>query len=405
MRTTKDKPGIRPAPLQYIIGMFALALVCFSLLCIYFYRTPAHASPGYQQANSMTMTGQIAFDDTETNTPSPTATNTPSPTATNKPSPTTTHKPSPTATTMSTPNPSPTVTRTTTPSPTSTWSATTTTIVQPSPAATGLQTPSPGATPTSGITSITTSTQGTGANQTPVASPAPTNNQGDQSSHGAHHPGNTFPFSALLIGLGSVVLLLPGWMIVRRRLLPRLFPKSPPRRAVPWSRTRTSDQQEQAIQYGALDQVSPFSQQGNATYNAPYDGTTTATPALYTSSAVSQPGGLLVPDSNPSASLNALPTMADVPVPNQPISSFRDHAASAAASPASHTNPVAGIGQSFDSPYLAERIRQRRNELRVTASRPAFQEQTPGELSADITELNDPYLQSLIQLYRERGRL
>ena len=38
MRTTQDEPGIRPALLQYMIGTFALALVCCSLLCIYFSR-------------------------------------------------------------------------------------------------------------------------------------------------------------------------------------------------------------------------------------------------------------------------------------------------------------------------------------------------------------------------------
>ena len=101
MRTTQDEPGIRPALLQYMIGTFALALVCCSLLCIYFYTTPAHADPGYQQANSKTMTGQVAFDETETDTPSPTVTNTPSPTVT----------------TTSTPTPLPSATRTTTPSP------------------------------------------------------------------------------------------------------------------------------------------------------------------------------------------------------------------------------------------------------------------------------------------------
>src|SRR5260370_16839086 len=79
MRTTQDEPGIRPALLQYMIGTFALALVCCSLLCIYFYTTPAHADPGYQQANGKTMTGQLAFDETETDTPSPPLTNPPPP--------------------------------------------------------------------------------------------------------------------------------------------------------------------------------------------------------------------------------------------------------------------------------------------------------------------------------------
>ena len=49
-----------------------------------------------------------------------------------------------------------------------------------------------------------------------------------------------------MIGLGSVALLgllfMPGWMIVRRRLLSMSSPKLSPSGAVPWSRTRISDQ-------------------------------------------------------------------------------------------------------------------------------------------------------------------
>jgi hypothetical protein len=376
MRTTKNEPGIQPTLLHYLTGLLALAFVCCSLLCIYWYTTSAHASSGSPQANGKTMSGQVAFDETETEYPSPTVT------------------------TTTTTNLSPNATRATTPSPTSTRSATPAATVQPSPAATGTQTPSPGATPASSATSISIITQGTGANQTPVSSPATTNDLGAQSSQRAHHPGNTFPFSALMIGLGSVALLgllfIPGWMIVRRRLLSMSSPKLSPSGTVPWSRTRISDQ------------VSAFNLQDNLTYNALSAGVTTATPGLYTSSAVSRPGSLFTPGSNPPASLHALPTMADISVPNLPAFSSRDYATSAATSPASHTNPPADIGHSFlssDSSFLAARIRQRRNELRTTKSLSAFQKQTPGELSAEITELSDPYLQSLIQLYNERGRM
>jgi hypothetical protein len=100
--------------------------------------------------------------------------------------------------------------------------------------------------------------------------------------------------------------------------------------------------------------------------------------------------------------------MAAISVPNLPVFSSKDEATQTATSPASHLNPPAGISYpvaSSDSSYLAARIRQRRNELRATAGRPAFQKRTPGELSADSTELSDPYLQSLIQLYRERGKV
>ena len=388
MRTTKNEPGIQPAPLHYITGMLALALVCCSLLCIYWYTTPAHASSGSDQANGKTMSGQVAFDETETETSSPTIATTPSPTVT----------------TISTPTPAPSVSLTTTPSPTSARSATPTATVQPSLAATSTQTSSPGATPTSSATSISITTLGTGAHQTPVSSPAPTNTLVDQSSQGAHRPGNTFPFSALLIGLGSVVplglLFISGWMIVRRRLLSLSSPRLTPSGAAPWSRRRISDQ------------LSPFTLQDNRTSKVLSlelsAGVTTATPGSYTSSAASRPGSLFIPGSNPPASLHALPTMAATSVPNLPVFSLKDEATPTATSPASHLNPPAGTGYpvaSSDSSYLAARIRQRRNELRATAGRPAFQKQTPGELSAEITELNDPYLQSLIQLYGQRRRM
>src|SRR5712692_2310660 len=85
MRTTKDeqcKPvPKRPTPLQAISGILALSLVCFSVLCFYFHKTPAYASSGYHQINGTT-TGQVPFDDTETDTPSQTVTTTPSSTVT-----------------------------------------------------------------------------------------------------------------------------------------------------------------------------------------------------------------------------------------------------------------------------------------------------------------------------------
>lgn len=327
MRTTKKGPAIRPTSLHYMAGIFALALACCSLLCIYWYTTSAHASSGFQQAKGMAISGLVKFDDTETETPSSTTTITPSPTTS----------------TTSTPTPSPSATRTTTPSPTSTKAATPTATGRPTPTATGLQTPSPGARPTSSATSISITTQGTGVNQTPVASPAPTNTRGDQASQGTPHPGNTLPLSSLTLSLGSVILLgllcILGWVSLRRRLLPLSSPRLPPSGAAPWSRTRASEQ------------VSPFTSQDT-----------------------------------------------------QPAPSSKDHATTTAASRTSHTSPPVNRGQSFDSPYLAARIRQRRAELRAAASLSAFQRRGPDELSAELTESSDPYLQSLIQLYSERGQ-
>jgi hypothetical protein len=182
-------------------------------------------------------------------------------------------------------------------------------------------------------------TQGTGANQTPVSSPATTNNMGDQSNQGTQIPGNHFPFSVLKIGLGSVallgLLLVSGWIIVRKCLPSMSSSKFPPSGAAPWSRTRTSD---------------------------------------------------------PTTSLHAQLTVTDLSVQNLPVSSLIDDATQASTSSASHANQPVGTGYSLvssNSLYLSAGIRQRRNEMRAIGSLPAFQK--PGEPSAEIAELSDTY--------------
>ena len=311
MRFTKNEPGIRPTLLHYFACMLAIALVCCSLLGIYSYTTSAYASTGFLPANGKTMGQQAAFDDTETETPSPTTTGTPSPTVT----------------TTSTPNPSPSATSAITPSPTSTNLATPTATIQHSNAVTNAQMPSPGATPASSATNTSVTTQGTGTNQTTNSSPATTNNMGDQSSQGTQLPRTSLPFPVLKIGLGSLALLgllfISGWIIVRRRLSTISPSKFPPSGAAPWSRTRISD---------------------------------------------------------PTSSLHAQPTTADLSAPNLPVSSLIDDATQASTSSASHANQPVGTGYfpvSSNSLYLAARIRQRRNERRDTGSLPAFQK--PGE--------------------------
>jgi hypothetical protein len=225
----KNESRIQPTPLHYIACMLAAALVCCSLLCIYWCTTPAYASTRFQQANRKTMSGHVAFDVTETETPPPTTTNTPSPTVTM----------------TSTPNPSTTATHAITPSPTNTRSATPTSTVQYSRAVTNPQTPSPGATPMSSATSISKTTQGTDAHPTPVSPHSATNNLGDHSRQRAQLRGNTFLFSALTIGLGSLALLgllfIAGLLVVRRHLPLLSSAKLPPSGAAPWSRTRDID--------------------------------------------------------------------------------------------------------------------------------------------------------------------
>jgi hypothetical protein len=330
-KNTQSKPVSRwPTPLHCITGILALALACFSALCIYFYATPAHASTANQQANGQTSSAHVVFDDTETETPSQTPTNTPSSTVTSTPTST--------VTSTSTPAPSPSVTHTATPFPTSTRSATST--AQPSSTATSKQTPSPVSTST-GIT-----TQGTGVNQTPVASPAPTKKQSDQSAQVANQSSNTFPFVPLIISLGSLLLLgllLKGWWgILHRPSSAARSPKLDLGGATAWSRTRnnnpqdaimaqraydlavpgrgaaTGDRHAQTLQPGAMTPVSSFSSPGNVTNNTPYSGATTSA-GFYTYPGMRQPGGLITPAGSQHIGVSDMPTVARVPVTNQPV--------------------------------------------------------------------------------------
>ena len=250
MRATKNMQSepvsTRPTPLHCITGILAFALACFSVLCIYFYATPAHASSANQKANGKTSSAQVVFDDTETETPSRTPTSTPSSTVTSSPTAT--------ATSTSTPAPSPGVTHTATPFPTSTRSATST--AQPSSTATSKQTPSPVSTSTGLIT------QGTGVNQTPVASPTPANRQSGRSAQVANQSGNTFPFVPLIISLGSLIslgLLLKGWWgILRRPPSAARSPKLNRGEATSWSRKRSGNPQDAIIAQRAFDLAVPW---------------------------------------------------------------------------------------------------------------------------------------------------
>jgi hypothetical protein len=323
MRTTKDeqcKPvPKRPTPLQYFAGILALALACFSLLYCYFYNTPAHAS------FSQTITGQVPFDDTETDTPSQTVTNTPSSTVTK----------------TSTPIPSPSVTRTSTPLPTSTSTATST--ARTSTTATGKQTPLPVQ------TSLSNAGPVTGGNETPNAT---TNNQGNQSNQGGIQSGNTFPFLSLIVFLGSIVLLgllgIAWWMILRGRGLSRRSRKLSRSGAASWSRTRitdqhnsivaqrafdlatpqggglTSNQEDQAGQRGTMSQAVPSSSRSDVTNNASvtlYAAKTIANLPSYSSPGVPRPGGFITPGGNPPVSFNAMANIApEYQSTNDPVS-------------------------------------------------------------------------------------
>jgi hypothetical protein len=318
-------PASKPlTSLHYITGIFALTLACVSALCIYFYATPAHASSGNHLANASASSGQVVFDDTETETPSQTPTHTPTSTATSTSTPT--------ATSTSMPTPLPSATRITTPSPTS--QKPTKATVLPSSTATSKQTPA----------SVNVATGGL---QTPVASPVPTTKQSNQASQDTNASGSAFPVVPLTISLGGLILLgllLKGWWGILRRPSPKVGAPNLPDGvvasasrahqgsqqdtiiaqrtfdlAVPWGGVFTRDQFAQAVQQRAVNMVSPLPPPSNVANTPPYPGTTAST-SFYSYPGIQRPGGFVAQAGNQPVGINAMPTVPNTPVPvaNQP---------------------------------------------------------------------------------------
>jgi hypothetical protein len=396
----------RPTQLQFISGILALALACFSLLCFFFYKAPAHASSGYIQTNEKTMSGQVAFDDTETDTPSQTVTTSPSSTVTK----------------TSTPIPSPSETRTSTRSPTSTRTSTSTT--RPSSAARGKQTQSPVQ------MSLSNAGQGSGGNQPQIVITAPTNYQGNQSNKSGNHSGHSIPISSLIIFLGSIILLgslvKAWWMFLRGRGLPRRTRKWSPSGAPVWSRTRiseqhnsivtqrafdlatfsggvlTSDQEDLAIQRGAMSQAFPLSSRSGLTNTESVSllaGATKSNLRSHIYPGVPRPVALITHGGNLPVSFNAIPPITDVPVTNQPAFSSLEYALSTAAYPLSKKDSYGGIDQMVDLSSLVDGEKLSRNAPHITDSLPALQGQSPEEHSVDNIELSDEGLRTTIQSF------
>ncbi len=385
-RGTSLRPG--KAIIPYIAGALALALACFSLVCILFLTTAAHASVGSGYHNAQT---PLAVTPTVTSTPSPTVTTTPSPTVTSTPSPTVTTTPSPTVTST----PSPTVTTTPSPTVTSTPSPTATTTPAPSPTTTQNIFPSPtspatvGAktsptvvvSPTSGATptGTNTSTQEIGTNQSPSSSPTPANNSSDPSSQGASPLATVLPF--ILIGLGVIALLallsIPARIMLRKRLVPIPSPKVPPSGAAPWTRTPTSSLP-----------IPPSIQQSYGIFNTPNSLPTLAP----------------LPNGYFGLTQNQPPIPTTPPLIPKVQAEYKENQPGQTISPAPPGNPFASANQPFDSSYPETRKRLRRNGLRATGEQIAFPQQISGELSADMMVVSDPYLRTMLKQHSQKGQ-
>ena len=395
----------RPALLQYGIGILSFMLLGVSCYSIIIVATSTHANVSLQQisgkviakraaAGTPTITDTSSPTVTTTPSPSPTTTptNTPSPTPTNTPSPTVTNTPSPTSTSTGTPNPSPT----TTPAATK----------QPSPKATVGQTTTPGPTPAGSATATAVITPGTGQNQTPGITPTPSNNQGPPADNG-------FPYMYIVVGLSGIAivgfLFIPGWIFLRKPLLPMPAKKLPPSGAAPWKRTRTDDLQQQANMFSP-----PFTATGNSSFYAPtitpFSNMPRGNPGARNNQYIPQPGGFAAPGSFapiPNA-FNAMPTFPNAssvnqqPAPhaNNPTPTNRPTSNSAPG-----IDPFAGISHSIDSSSPTIQKRLRRNSLRATGDQPVIGDQEMvGDFSADMAILSDPHLRAMIQQYSDKGR-
>jgi hypothetical protein len=391
--------------IHYIAGTLALALACFSLVCIISFTTAAHASVGSGYHNAQT---PLTATPTDTSTPSPTVTSTPSPTVTTTPSPTVTSTPSPTVTST----PSPTVT--TTPSPTAT------TTPAPSPSATRNIFPSPtssstvAASPTSGATPTGTNTN----TQGPGGSPTPANNPSDPSSQGTNPLANVLPFILICLGVIALLALLfiPARIMLRKRLVPIPSPKVPPSGAAPWTRTPTSSLPIQPIiqqAHGIFNTSNsappvvpstngyfgPTQSQSYQSFSTPPVVPTWNAGNRQNSGPVAQSDAWLLGEAQ-----NQPPIPTTPPLIPKVQAEYGGNQPGQTISPAPPGNPFIGERQPFDSSYPEARKRLRRNGLHATGEQIAYPEQISGELSTDMMVVSDPYLRAMLKQYSQKGQ-
>jgi hypothetical protein len=219
----------RFTPDKVLVGMISLLLLLLSLIGAITTLTGTHAFAASALISTHSgMKHTLVLNDTSTSTTTPTLTptSTLTATATITPSPSSTVNPSPTATSM--------------PSPT----AATTVTTPPSPSISPTRAPS-AAIPNATRGATGTPTTATQQSLVPGQTATTTSNSTTPKSMPQEQQKNTFPFIALTIGVpgitATLLFLLIGWWLLRKRLLPNITMKLPPSGANPWSRVRPND--------------------------------------------------------------------------------------------------------------------------------------------------------------------
>ncbi|HEY6540044.1 MAG TPA: hypothetical protein VIZ18_03865, partial [Ktedonobacteraceae bacterium] len=230
---------------------------------------------------------------------------------------------------------------------------------------------------------------------------------------------------------------IPVRIILRKRLVPLPSPKLPPSGAAPWSRAPVSAQ-------GQPGQPFRYTQPGNVPFNtpsgAPFPGGFNAAPTLVNAPANTwnnaMPAGPRPPSTPPIAPAfsdyvnqaqpfrpfpapSAIPTTngyvgltqnqqpfpSTPPLPPGGQAAYAGNQPGPAASPTPPGDPSGNANQPGDSFNNTTRKRLRRNGLRTSGEHTAFGEQTPGEYSADMMVVSDPYLRAMLKQYSQKGQI
>ena len=375
---------VRLARFHLFAGLLSILIVVFSLWCLMiFQKQPLAHAMAISAKITVTITIPVTI------TPSSTTVTT-TPTSTTTPSPTTTVTVTPTTTATVTPTATKTVTATPTPKPTQPGTTPTRTAPPPGTTpSTNQSTPTISTSP--GV--VATATNGTTnqPGQTPVAgfTPTVTNGSGTPSSQ----QGSGFSPAMLMIGLSGVIcvgsLVFLGVVLIRRKIMPAGLAELPPSGAQPWKRAQTSDLE--SPQYGFSNGntvASPFAPSyadgsqmvGNGfvqpePYNPdgfadPYENMRLMAAAGMLSQA--EPGTFTPPGEYQAGMASPTTPMYDVHTPPSSWSAIP-------------STPQPGY-QPFAAPQPVE-------------------QQAAAGFSANMADLNDPYVQQMIRHYSDKNKV
>ena len=359
-------------PGRAFVGVLSFILILLSFIGAFAaINSPLAIAATATVAANSGMKYTLAFDDmpTPTTTPSPTSTPTPSVTPTLMPTPTSTSIPSPTATAK--PSPIPTTTRVSTPPPSSTIS------ISPARASSTANT---NATPVATSTVTAVSPQNSVQGQTPTT----TSNSNTPQSTPQEQQKNAFPFIALAIGVpgitATLVFLLIGWWLLRKRLLPINTVQLPPSGANPWSRVRPNDTLATHVN-GAFQHDGNYAQLSNS--QVPWGNNSIAPTVITFNKNVATP----TPSRFAQANTNSFaPSVGQYP-PNELNQIPNVQLISAPGPATSETNIPQTLGKNGNSVNASDAYEQwLRNN------------------STGTPDLNDPYLKELLKQFSDKTR-